>query len=178
MIEIDFSLDPKSIGAAIDKVHKYRVEFERKCETVVSELAEIGYQAAYRILAEHVFDGDTLASLRVDALSGADNVYVVSAKSKALLILEFGSGLPAANTPHPKAGEFNMGAGTASEKGHWNNPNGWYYPTNDPRLINKYNKDGTQGYGHSKGMKPQMPFHTASVEMERQIADIVKRVFA
>ena len=45
-------------------------------------------------------------------------------------------------------------------------------------LINKYNKDGTQGYGHSKGMTPQMPFYTAAREIERQIADVVGRVFA
>ncbi len=178
MTTIEFSLDSRSIGDAIDKIRKYRVELEQKCERVVSELADIGYQTAYRILSEHVFDGETLASLRAEQVAGADNIFVVSAKSEALLILEFGAGLPAANSPHPEAAKHGMGAGTASDKGHWDDPNGWYYPTNDPRLINKYNRDGTQGYGHSRGMAPQMPFYTAAREMERQIVDIVKRVFA
>ena len=174
---VKFTLDPRSIGTAIDTIRKYRVEFEQKCRQVVSELADAGYQVVYRILSEHVFDGNTLASLRVDELSGTGNVFVISAKSEPLLILEFGSGLPAADNPHPDAGKFGMGAGTASEKGHWNDPNGWYYPTSDPRLINKYSADGSQGYGHSRGMRPQMPFHTAAVEMENQIVEIVKRVF-
>lgn len=174
---VNFTLDSKSVGEAIDKIRKYRKDFEQKCERVASELADIGYQTAYRILSEHVFDGNTLSSLRVDHVAGTDNIFVVSARSEAILLLEFGSGLPAANTPHPEAAKHNMGAGTLSEKGHWNDPNGWYYPTDDPRLINKYSKDGTQGYGHSKGMKPAMPFYTAARDMERQIADVVGRVF-
>ena len=175
---VEFSLDSKSIGDAIEKIRKYRKEFEKKCEQVVSELAELGYQTAYEIISEHVFDGNTLGSLRVEQVSGADNIFVVSARSEAILILEFGSGLPASRTPHPEAAKHGMGAGTMSEKGHWNDPNGWYYPTDDYRLINKYNKDGTQGYGHSKGMTPQMPFYTAAREIERQITDVVGRVFA
>ena len=178
MTTIEFTLDSKSIGDAIDKIRNYRKQFEQKCQRVVSELAELGYQTAYRILSEHVFDGETLASLRVEQVTGADNIFVISAKSEAILILEFGSGLPAANSPHPEASKHGMGAGTLSEKGHFNDPNGWYYPTDDPRLIKRYNKDGTQGYGHSKGMKPQMPFYTAARDIERQIADVVGRVIA
>ncbi len=175
---IEFSLDQRSVGDAIDKIRKYRKEFEQKCERVVSELAEVGYQTAYQIISDHVFDGATLASLRVEQVAGADNLFVVRAASEAILILEFGSGLPASRAPHPDAAEHGMGAGTMSEKGHWSDPNGWYYPTDDPRLINKYNADGTQGYGHTKGMTPQMPFYKAAREIERQIAEIVGRVFA
>ena len=175
---IEFSLDERSIGEAIDKIRKYRKEFEQKCERVVSELAEIGYQTAYQILSEHVFDGETLSSLRVEQVEGADNIFVVRAASEALLILEFGSGLPAAGSPHPDASKHGMGAGTLSEKGHWDDPRGWYYPTDDYRLINKYSADGTQGYGHSRGMTPQMPFYKAAREIERQIAEVVGRVFA
>ncbi len=174
---IEFSLDDKSLTDAIDKIKKYRRDFKQKCERVVSELADIGYQTAYRILSDHVFDGSTLSSLRVEQVAGADNVFVVSARSEAILLLEFGSGLPAARSPHPDAAKHHMGAGTMSEKGHWNDPNGWYYPTDDPRLINKYNSAGTQGYGHSKGMAPQMPFYNAARDIERQIADVVGRVF-
>lgn len=175
---VEFSLDSKSIGDAIEKIRKYRKEFEKKCEQLVSELAELGYQTAYEIISDHVFDGNTLGSLRVEQVAGADNIFVVSARSEAILILEFGSGLPASRAPHPEAAKHGMGAGTLSEKGHWNDPNGWYYPTDDYRLINKYNKDGTQGYGHSKGMTPQMPFYKAAREIERQIADVAERVFA
>lgn len=46
---VEFTLDSKSIGEAIDKIRKYRKEFEKKCEQVVSELAELGYQTAYEI---------------------------------------------------------------------------------------------------------------------------------
>ena len=174
---IECTLDGKSLADAIGKIRDYRIDFGRKCQQVVAELADAGYQTAYRILSDHVFDGNTLASLRVEQVEGADNMFVISAKSEAILLLEFGSGLPAARSPHPDADKHNMGAGTMSEKGHWNNPDGWYYPTSDPRLINKYSKDGTQGYGHSKGMAPQMPFYKAAREMEQRIAEIVGRVF-
>lgn len=176
---ISFSFDSRSLAEAIRQVREYRAEFVRRCDEVVSELANQGYTVIYDILSDHVFDGATLASLRVQQLEdGEGNRFVVSAQSEAILILEFGSGLPAQRSPHPDAAIHNMGAGTLSEKGHWNQPGGWYYPTNDPRLITKYSKDGTQGYGHTKGMTPQMPFYKAAREIERSIEDAVRRVFA
>ena len=175
---IEFTLDKRSINEARNKLQAFKTDFVKKCDLLAKELADVGYETAYRIIGEHVFDGETLASLRADHVIGTDNVYVLSAQSEAILFLEFGSGLPAKKSPHPEAAEHGMGAGSFSPKGHWQDPNGWYYPTNDPRLINKFSKDGTQGYGHSKGMTPQMPFYTASRDIESKIAEVARRVFA
>lgn len=170
-MKIKLSLNPDSIDAAVRQLRGYAQTVDEAAEKIAKRLADTGYEVAYGVMAGHVFTGETINSLKVT--QEGVNRYVLSAGSTALLFFEFGSGLKGGG--HPMAGQFGYGPGTYPGKGHWNDPNGWWYPTDDPRLIVKHGKDG-QGYGHSYGNPPRMPFYLADREIRDNILRVAREV--
>lgn len=172
MHKIKFSLSEKSISDAIKQLDDYRKKVENLGKEIAYRLSQLGYDVVYSILSDHVFTGETLDSLKVE--EKGEGKYFLIANSKAILFFEFGAGVRYGNG-HPIAKELGFGPGTYPGKGHWDDPNGWWYPTDDPRLIVKYDKNG-QGYGHSYGNPPYMPFYTASKQMRENILSIAKEL--
>jgi hypothetical protein len=74
------------------------------------------------------------------------------------------------------AKEFGYGPGTYPGKGHWNDPNGWWFETDDPRLIRRTSKKTGKSYGHSYGIAPAMPFYQADKKMRENILKVAKEV--
>lgn len=166
------AFDTSDIDKLIRVCKKKEEWLKEKTNELSRRLAARGYQYARVVMAGHVFDGDTLGSLRVEKTG--DYEYTVMANSTAVLFLEFGSGV--FGYGHPEAGDNNMGPGTHSPQGQWANPRGWMFETDDPRLIVRYNKDG-QGLGHSYGMAPAMPMYKAVTGVERDLESIIREVF-
>ena len=173
MRTIKISLNAESIEAAIKYLEQYKENLKESADQIVSSLAQLGYSVAASIIANHVFNGDTLSSLSVERVD--DGRYILSAASQALLFLEFGAGLVGGG--NPLASEFGFGPGTYPGKGHWDDPHGWFYPTDDSRLIVKYGKDG-QGLGHSYGTVPAMPFYLADEKIKQDTLRVAREVFA
>lgn len=169
---VKFSLDSDSIQQAIDDLKKYKKKLEKAAKEMAKQLSELGFDVAFSIMDGHIFTGDTINSL--DVKQTGNNTFVLVANSKAILFFEFGAGVKYGKG-HPLAGEFGYGPGTYPGKGHWDDPNGWYYPTDDPRLIVKTTEDG-KTYGHSYGNKPHMPFYNASKTMRENILKIAREV--
>lgn len=169
-MKIKVSLDTQSINAAIKQLDDYAKRVDRAGAEIASRLADIGYDVAYGIISGHVFSGETLGSLEVVQENGK---YILRAGSKALLFFEFGAGL--IGDGHPMAGDFGYGPGTYPGQKHAFDPNGWWFPTNDERLIIRRSKDG-QGWGHSYGAEPHMPFYLADREIRENILKIAKEV--
>jgi hypothetical protein len=86
-----------------------------------------------------------------------DGGYAVMANGQAVLFIEFGSGLIGFGHPEPHG----MGPGTYPGKGHWNDPNGWYYA------------HGKKSHGNP----PNMPMYTTVKELEQELERMVKEVF-
>ena len=170
---IRMTFDPASIDNAIKQLQDYTSKLPDAADRIAQRLAEIGYQGAFMVMANHVFDGGTISSLTVT--HEGDGKYILWAASEALLFLEFGTGLKAQG--HPLAGEMGMGTGTYPGQTHATDPNGWWFYTDDVRLISGRGANG-KTYGHSFGMPPAMPMYRASQEIRQDILRIAREVFA
>lgn len=158
---------------AIDLLEKIANNLESYASEIVRRLAEMGYDVAYQIMSGHIYSGETISSLSV--VENDATHFTLMASSVALLFFEFGAGVNGGG--HPQAGQFGFGPGTYPGQTHALDPNGWYYPTDDPALIVAYTKDG-QGLGHSYGNPPHMPFYNASQKMKQDLITVAREVFA
>ena len=165
------SLDGKGIDEAIKGIEEHKKWLERKTDELAQRLADKGYTVALDIMAGHIFDGETVASLKVEKLS--EGHYVVKAASRALLFLEYGTGIRGGGHPEPNG----YGPGTYPGQKHAFDPGGWWYPTDDPRLILATNKEG-QGFGHSYGMPAAAPMYNGVKEAEMELTSLVQEVFS
>lgn len=176
--KITLSLDPRSIDNAMRQITQLEQNTKTKVRSYLQKLADRGLQTARAEMSGHVFTGETINSLRVEEIAGTGGSgFVLKAESKAILYFEFGTGVRHSAQQHPKAAELGMGPGTHSEKGHWDDPNGWWFPTDDARLIKKIDANG-QGWGHTYGNPPYMPMYKSSQEIIRIARQVAMEVFA
>lgn len=172
-MKIKLSLNPDSIDAAIKQLEDYRNKLPEMGDKIAQELAHMGYAVAYGIMSGHVFSGETMGNLTV--IEDGPGKYILYDQSSALLFFEFGAGIRYGGG-HPWDEDLGFGPGTYPGNGHWDDPKGWWFPTDDPRLIIRTDKDG-QGWGHSYGNKPYMPFYNASKEMRENLLEVARKVF-
>ena len=115
--------DRAEIRNAINQLK--RIRNEGLSANACLDVAQYGAEIAQTVFASAIYDGQN--DVRVTAKpteSGAE----VRASGNATLFIEYGSGA-AFGYGHPRPGQY--GPGTWSRgplgKGHWDNPNGWYY---------------------------------------------------
>lgn len=173
MPKITIKLNTRSIDAAIKEVRAYSESLKSKTIEFSKRLGEVGFTVADSVMSGHVFSGETRESLQL--VDYADGRMALTAGSEALLFFEFGAGARYGGG-HPWDDDFGFGPGTYPGNGHWDDPFGWWFPTDDPRLKIRTDKNG-QGWGHSYGNKPYMPFYKASVEMRSKVVQIAREVF-
>lgn len=154
-------LSEASINAAVQELWKYARWVEKKEAELRSRLAALGASVARVRFAQAVYDGDNDVLVDVD---DTGSVAVIYAKGEAVAFIEFGSGA-AEGYGHPLAGKFGMGPSTwslgDSGKGHWDNPEGWYYAHGKK----------------SKGNPPAMAMVTARDAMVENLTMIAREVF-
>lgn len=172
MPKIKFSLNTMEIEQAIAEVKRYRAKVIAAGDEIARQLADLGYEVAWKIIEGHQFTGDTAASLTVQRRG--ESQYVLFAQSQAILFFEFGAGVRY-GYGHPMAGEMGFGPGTYPGNGHWDDPDGWWFETSDPRLIKKEGANG-KTYGHSYGNRPHMPFYTADKAMQEALLTVARKV--
>lgn len=170
MPKIKMKLNTASIDAAIAEVKAYQKKVEEAGDKIARELAHLGYSVAYGVMSGHVFSGETVESL--DVIENGPGKYILTASSQAILFFEFGAGIKY-GAGHPMAGEFGYGPGTYPGAGHWDDPNGWWFPTDDPHLVIRRDENG-QGWGHSYGNQPYMPFYNADKKMREDLLKVAK----
>jgi hypothetical protein len=155
-----------SINNAVKELRKYQSEITYKCQRFADKLAELGLQTAKSVLEQHIYSGETIGSLRIETDEKGEITRLrIVVESDAILFLEFGAGIKYSGTVNPKAEELGYGPGTYPGKGHWNDPNGWWYMGDDGE------------WHHSFGIEAAMPMYNATVAMRQQIASIAKEVF-
>ena len=153
-----------TIGAAAQELRRYAEWIERKESELVTKLAERGKDVASVKFAGAKYDGTNDVSVRVDSTG---SMAVIYAEGEAVAFIEFGSGAKE-GYGHPLAGDFGLGPGTWSTneglggKGHWDDPNGWYY------------KHGVKSHGNP----PAMAMVDAVQAMTAEITSIAREVFA
>lgn len=162
--------DPASIDAAIEQLENYQKKLKDAAAEIVRQLSLIGYDVAYQVMSEHVYSGETLSSLTI--VEESPTKHILMAGSTALLFFEFGAGIKGGGHPDPQG----FGPGTYPGQKHAFDPKGWWFPTNDPALAVRYDKDG-QGWGHSYGNPPHMPMYKAERKMKDDLERVAKEVF-
>ena len=162
---ISMTLSTASIDAAIAELRSYAVSLEAKAGMIAERLANEGYQFAFRMLADHVYSGETISSLAV--IEKSPTSYEITAGSVALMFLEFGSGVNA--LPGYQ--------GTFPGQTHAFDPGGWWFPTDDPNLAVYTNEEG-QMFGHTYGMKPIRPMYETSKDIRASVERIAREVFS
>ena len=156
-------LSEATIEAAAQELRKYADWVRRKEAELVTKLAERGKDVASVKFAGAKYDGTNDVSVRVDSTG---SVAVIYAEGEAVAFIEFGSGAKE-GYGHPLVGNFGLGPGTWSTneelggKGHWDDPNGWYY------------KHGVKSHGNP----PAMAMYDAVQAMTAEITSIAKEVF-
>ena len=157
-------ISEETIKAAANELLKYAEWVQRKESELVAKLAERGKMVASVKFAGAQYDGTNDVSVRVDSTG---SVAVIYAEGAAVAFIEFGSGAEK-GYGHPDAGKHGLGPGTWSTneelggKGHWDDPNGWYY------------KHGVKSHGNP----PAMAMYDAVQAMTAEITTIAREVFS
>lgn len=128
---------------------------DRKTDEVCRRLADMGATKAEVNFAAAYYDGPEDHVITVE--NRGKNTYAVVASGTTVLFVEFGSGLIGYGHPEPNG----YGPGTYPGKGHWDDPDGWWY-----------------GHGeHSHGNPPNMPMYNTVKELEDELERVVMEVF-
>ena len=148
------NMSHKDIEYLTHRFEDAQKSLNRMVDEACRRLAEIGLEKARVNFFNVTYDGTNDTNVSVEKRDGG---YAVVANGQAVLFIEFGSGLVGFGHPEPHG----MGPGTYPGKGHWNDPNGWYYA------------HGKKSHGNP----PNMPMYTAEKELEQEVERIVKEVF-
>lgn len=156
VIPIDI-FDIDSVNAAKEKLRAYYRKIDRKAKEICERLAKIGEAKATAGFSKAIYDGknDVVVTVR----QTGETQYVVEASGESVLFIEFGSGATHGyGHPDPQG----YGPGTyPSDKGHWNDPNGWYYA------------HGKKSFGNP----PAAAMYHAEQDIRDSIEKVVKEVF-
>ena len=150
--------DQKSIDKALKELAAYKKWVAEKEKLLRDRLAMIGATVARIEFSRAIYSGDKDVSVRVD---DTGSVAVIYAEGESVAFIEFGAGIKYGGG-HPMNGEFGTGPGTYPDgKGHWNDPNGWYYAHGK----------------HTFGNPPAMAMVHAGDTMLEQLTAIAREVF-
>lgn len=148
-----------NIANAVQELRLYAAWVEQKEAELRSRLASLGATVASIQFARAIYSGTNDVSVRVD---DTGSVAVIYAEGESVAFIEFGSGITY-GSGHPQAAELGMGPGTYPEgKGHWDNPNGWWYAHGQ----------------HTYGNPPAMAMYKAVQAMTEELTRIAREVFA
>lgn len=154
---ITVDLSERGIDRLIKKLDEYEKWMNRKVQEFVNRLAQEGVQIAQIGFSSAQYDGTNDVTVTVE--NRGETVAAVVATGKAVLFIEFGAGY-LMGYGHPEPMEY--GPGTYPGKGHWDDPDGWYFA------------HGQKSYGNP----PAAAMYNARKELEQRLTDIAKEVFA
>jgi hypothetical protein len=160
-ITIDI-FNPASIDAAVKEIRDYADWVKRKTAELARRLADMGAVNVSLGYSRAVYTGGNDISVTVE--QQGENSYAIIANGEAVLFVEFGAGVTYGyGHPQPSVEGTPMGPGTyPSEKGHWNDPKGWWIP----------------GGEHTYGNPPSMTMYLTAKELRNQLEDIAREVFS
>ena len=147
--------DYSSVSLAQRRLDEYFADLIEKANTVCERLASMGAVRASLDFARAIYNGTNDVAVTVEPI---DNGYAIHARGDAVLFIEFGSGA-SYGYGHPEPEEY--GPGTYQGKGHWNDPNGWWYGNHE----------------HSYGNPPAQAMYNAKRDIQAEVQRIADEVF-
>lgn len=160
-------LSPGGIDKVIKGLEEYQKRIEVKGVEVCKQLAKSGAEYARKGYERDILfypgQRDRMNDIKVyddESLMG----HSFWAEGRALLFLEFGAGVTY-GYGHPLADELGFGPGTYPGKGHWDDPDGWWY------------FDGLH-FAHTYGNRPSQVMYAAAKRARLAVPSVAKEVFA
>lgn len=147
--------DYASVSRAQRRLDEYFADLIEKANTVCERLATIGAVRASLDFSRAIYNGTNDVSVSVEPI---ENGYAIHARGNAVLFIEFGSGATY-GYGHPEPEGY--GPGTYPGKGHWNDPNGWWYGNHE----------------HSYGNPPAQAMYNAKRDIQAEVQRIADEVF-
>lgn len=147
--------DYASVSRAQRRLDEYFADLIEKANTVCERLATIGAVRASLDFSRAIYNGTNDVSVSVEPI---ENGYAIHARGNAVLFIEFGSGA-SYGYGHPEPEGY--GPGTYPGKGHWNDPNGWWYGNHQ----------------HSYGNPPAQAMYNAKRDIQAEVQRIADEVF-
>ena len=148
--------DYASVSRATRSLEEYAADLIEKANTVCERLATIGAVRASLDFSRAIYNGTNDVAVTVEPI---DNGYAIHATGNAVLFIEFGSGA-SYGYGHPEPEGY--GPGTYPGKGHWDDPNGWWYGNHE----------------HSYGNPPAQAMYNAKRDIQAEVQRIADEVFA
>jgi hypothetical protein len=156
-VTVDVNIfDYASVSRAQRRLDEYFADLIEKANTVCERLASMGAVRASLDFSRAIYNGTNDVAVTVEPI---DNGYAIHATGNAVLFIEFGSGA-SYGYGHPEPEGY--GPGTYPGKGHWDNPNGWWYGNHE----------------HSYGNPPAQAMYNAKREIQAEVQRIADEVFA
>jgi len=169
MKTINIELSTKSIQAAIAEIEAYKQALVAKLTQLVERLADIGVESIDTTMMS-VAPADR-GEYDVGKEQMGDCSFAIRLKGDQVLFIEFSSGITFGTNsfqPLPNNPNYGQGYGMGtypSEKGHWNDPEGWWYT-------------GRWGESeHTYGVRAYAPMYHADIDMRNQLDAVAKEVF-
>ena len=147
--------DYASVSRARRRLDEYFADLIEKANTVCERLATIGAVRASLDFSRAIYNGTNDVAVTVEPI---DNGYAIHATGNAVLFIEFGSGA-SYGYGHPEPEGY--GPGTYPGKGHWDDPNGWWYGNHE----------------HSYGNPPAQAMYNAKRDIQAEVQRIADEVF-
>lgn len=148
--------DYASVSRAQRRLDEYFADLIEKANTVCERLATIGAVRASLDFSRAIYNGTNDVAVTVEPIN---NGYAIHATGNAVLFIEFGSGA-SYGYGHPEPEGY--GPGTYPGKGHWDDPNGWWYGNHE----------------HSYGNPPAAAMYHAKQDVLQEVQRIADEVFA
>lgn len=156
-MKVDVNIfDYGSVSRAQRRLDEYFADLIEKANTVCERLATIGAVRASLDFSRAIYNGTNDVAVTVEPI---DNGYAIHATGNAVLFIEFGSGA-SYGYGHPEPEGY--GPGTYPGKGHWDDPNGWWYGSHE----------------HSYGNPPAAAMYHAKQDVINEVQRIADEVFA
>jgi hypothetical protein len=155
-VTVDVNIfDYASVSRAKRRLDEYYADLIEKANTVCERLASMGAVRASLDFSRAIYNGTNDVAVTVEPI---DNGYAIHARGNAVLFIEFGSGA-SYGYGHPEPEGY--GPGTYPGKGHWDDPNGWWYGNHE----------------HSYGNPPAQAMYNAKREIQAEVQRIADEVF-
>lgn len=158
---IHVELSERSIEKAIREIKAYQSEIKWKADLLAKRLAVLGATNVSLGYSRAIYSGNKDITVSVEKRQKG---YAIVANGESVLFVEFGAGATY-GYGHPENDKFGLGPGTyPSDKGHWDDPDGWWIP-----------KD--HGGGHTYGNPPSMTMYRTEQDLQQEILAIAQEVF-
>lgn len=170
---INVPLSGRGIERLIREIENWKNRLQEQTAVFLDRVAQEGLEIASVKFERAVYDGTNDVSVAVE--SRGNNVRAVVATGRAVLFVEFGTGVTYSDN-HPEAGKLSMKRGEYGQ-GHGKQQSWGYYGEPGTNGLLKEKKNG--GFVViTHGNPANMPMYETVKELQDRLTEIAREVFS